>query len=62
MKKKILYPHEFFRFFGGFIDLPFFVLSFLKGFSVLFFQGVLYFPVKVEKKGYIGQKLKSDVA
>ena len=46
----MLYPHEFFSFFGGFIDLPFLVVSFLKVFSVLLFQGVLYFPVKTKER------------
>ena len=46
----MLYPHEFFSFFGGFIDLPFLVVSFLKVFSVLLFQGVLYFPVKAKER------------
>ena len=58
-KKKRLYPHEFFSFFSGFIDSPFLVISFLKGFPVLLFQGVLYFPVKAKKEAYIGLKLGS---
>ena len=49
-KKTWPYPHEFFSFFGGFVDLPFLVASFLKIFSILLFQGVLYFPVKAKAK------------
>jgi len=58
-KNTWLYPHKFFSFLSGFIDSPFLVLSFLKGFSVLLFQGVLYFPVKAKKEAYIGLKLGS---